>query len=125
MEKEELQKRWKAVEALLAKRFGKVPNLEAVLFLIGIQELGKGGIKFTKEQKQDLMHIAVCSLLSKKGYYKLDHYDNDGWPHFKELKKVSGLTLEEQENFLKQQVIEYFGETENLTLNADSHTTKS
>lgn len=125
MEKEELQKEWKAVEKMLAERFGKAPNLEGILFLIGIQELGKGGKKFTKEQKQDLMHIAVCSLLSKKGYYQLDHYDNDGWPHFKELKKVPGLTLEEQENFLKQQVIQYFKDAETLTFNADNHSTKS
>ena len=47
--------------------------MEAILFLIGIQEVGDFRTKFTKEQKQDLMHVAVCSLLSPSGYYELEY----------------------------------------------------
>jgi hypothetical protein len=101
---------WSGVEEMFRERFGKTPDLEAVLFLIGIQELGQSKRTFTKEQKQDLMHIAVCTLLAPSGYYKLEKYDEDGWPHFTEVNKVSGMDLKEQEAFLKRHVIAYFKE---------------
>lgn len=106
---------WKEVEDMLTARFGKIPNLEAILFLIGIQELGKGRKKFTKEQKEDLMHIAMCTLLAPDGYYRFEKYDNDGWPHFTELKKVHCMKLEEQEEFLKKHIIQYFKINHNLS----------
>lgn len=104
---------WTAVEELLTHRFGKRPNLESILFLIGIQELGKGGKEFSKEQKQDLMHVAICTILADRGYYAFDHYDEDGWPHFKELKKREEMSVDEQEFFLKENIIRYF-EKKNL-----------
>ena len=61
------------------------------IFLIGIQEIGNITNKFSKEQKQDLMHVAVCSLLSQSGYYKLEGYDDEGWPHFLQLKELACL----------------------------------
>jgi hypothetical protein len=72
---DDLQQRWWDLEAKLVERFGKKPDLEAVLFLIGIQEFGRIREKFTKEQKQDLMHVAICSLLSQSGYYELEKID--------------------------------------------------
>jgi len=86
--------------------------MEAILFLIGIQELGNFRDKFTKEQKQDLMHIAVCSLLAKSGYYELSGSDEDGWPHFTQLKPMPELDAIEQENFLKDHILLYFSEHE-------------
>lgn len=106
---------WKEVEDMLTARFGKTPNMEAILFLIGIQELGKENKKFTKEQKEDLMHIAMCTILSPDGYYRFEKYDDDGWPHFKEMKKVHGMKIEEQEEFLKKHIIEYFKIHHNLS----------
>src|SRR5689334_23654099 len=80
--KDDLQQRWWDLETKLVERFGKKPDMEAILFLIGIQEFGQFREKFTKEQKQDLMHVAVCSLLSQSGYYELERTDEEGWPHF-------------------------------------------
>jgi hypothetical protein len=112
--KDDLQQRWWNLEAKLVERFGKKPDLETILFLIGVQEFGDIKEKFTKEQKQDLMHIAVCSLLSNSGYYELEGIDVDGWPHFKQLKAMPDMNAIEQENFLKDHVLLYF-ETNNLT----------
>jgi hypothetical protein len=100
--------RWINLEAKMVERFGKKPDLETILFLIGIQEFGNIKSKFTKEQKQDLMHVAVCSLLSQSGFYELDGFDKDGWPHFKQLKHVPPMGLAEQENFIKDHVLLYF-----------------
>ncbi len=105
---DDLQVRWWALETKLVERFGKKPDMETILFLIGIQELGDIREKFSKEQKQDLMHVAVCSLLSQSGYYELEGRDGDGWPHFRQLKDLPVLPPNEQELFLKDHVLLYF-----------------
>lgn len=95
----------------MVERFGKKPDMETILFLIGIQEFGDIKENFTKEQKQDLMHVAVCSLLSQSGFYELEAVDEDGWPHFKQLKPMPELNMIDQENFLKDHVLLYFEQT--------------
>jgi hypothetical protein len=105
---DDLQTRWWNLEAKLVEKFGKKPDLESILFLIGIQEFGQTREKFTKEQKQDLMHFAVCSLLSQSGYYEQEYLDEEGWPHFKQLKALPEVNLIEQENFIKDHVLLYF-----------------
>jgi hypothetical protein len=110
--KDDLQQRWWDLEAKMVERFGKKPDLETVLFLIGIQEFGQIKEKYSKEQKQDLMHIAVCSLLSQSGLYELEGVDADGWPHFKQLKPMPDMNMIEQENFLKDHILLYFEQHE-------------
>ena len=88
--------------------------MEAILFLIGIQEVGDFQSKFTKEQKQDLMHVAVCSLLTPSGYYELEMVDEEGWPHYRQLKTLPVLNMIEQENFMKDHILFYF-ENQDLT----------
>jgi len=105
---DDLQQRWWNLEARLVERFGKKPDMEAILFLIGMQETGFMNAKITKEQKQDLMHVAVCTLLSASGFYELEGKDKDGWPHFKQLKAMPDMNAFEQENFLKDHVLLYF-----------------
>lgn len=105
----ELDRNWQALLELLAKTMGRKPkDLNGVLFTIGIQELGKGAKHFSKEEKQDLMHIAICKVLSLSGYYVLMGTDKDGWPHWKLMKKLPHFDLLEQEKLLKMHVIEYF-----------------
>ena len=103
--KDDIQLRWWKLEEKLMEKFGKKPDMEAILFLIGIQELGNMPAKFSKEQKHDLMHIAVCTLLSQSGYYELEGRDEDGWPHFAQLKELPVYNMIEQENFLKDHVL--------------------
>lgn len=105
---DDLQKRWVKLEEQLAERFGKSPDMETILFLIGIQEFGQIEKEFSKEQKQDLMHVAVCSLLARSGYYELEKLDGDGWPHFKPLKSLPVMNTLEQERFMKDHVLLYF-----------------
>jgi hypothetical protein len=112
--KDDIQSRWWALEEKLMARFGKKPDMEAILFLIGIQEVGDFQTKFTKEQKQDLMHVAVCSLLSPSGYYELEMVDEEGWPHYRQLKTLPVFNIIEQENFMKDHILLYF---ENQDLN--------
>ena len=106
--KDDLQTRWWKLEEKFMKRFDKKPDVEAILFLIGIQEVGTFKKKFSKEQKQDLMHVAVCSLLAQSGFYKLEGTDEEGWPHFAQLKALPAYNMIEQENFLKDHILLYF-----------------
>ena len=108
----DFEKTWNDLLIKISEKIGKKPtDLNAVLFLIGVHELGKGVKSFTKEQKQDLMHIAICKVLSLSGYYELEGLDEDGWPHWKLKKKLPHFDILEQEKLLKMHVIEYF-ETE-------------
>jgi hypothetical protein len=107
----EFQERWLAVETMMTERFGKKPDLEGMLYLIGINELGDVPDKhFTKEQKQELMHVATCALLAQSGYYEYDGHDKDGWPHYKLIENPPAATLRDQELLLKQHIIAYFEE---------------
>lgn len=106
---EEVEKDWQDLLQKLETLIGKKPSdLNAVLFLIGVQELGKGVMNFSKEQKQDLMHIATCRLLSQNGYYELSGLDEEGWPHWKKTDDIPVLSLSDQEKLLKMNAIIYF-----------------
>lgn len=103
-----MEKEWNALVDKLKGIVGKEATLDGFLFLIGVQELGKGFLSFSKEEKQDLMHIGTCKVLSLSGYYELEGVDQEGWPHWKLIKNIPSLTLEEQEKMLKMHVLEYF-----------------
>jgi len=104
---EDLQVRWLKLRIKLKEKFGIKPDMNGVLLLIGIQELGKGPREYSKEEKQDLMHIAVCTILMPSGYYQLEGNDEEGWPHFKQLKPLPEFNMIEQENFLKDHALLY------------------
>jgi len=105
----DLERAWQQLLSALDEVIGKKPkDLNAVLFLIGVQELGQGKRNFSKEEKQDLMHIAICKVLSLSGFYVLEGLDEQGWPHWKMVKKLPHFDLLEQEKLLKLCVIDYF-----------------
>jgi len=108
-----LRDKWIALIRKFADDLGEEPDLQAIIFLIGVQELGKGPLKFSKDEKQDLMHIATCKLLSQYGYYALEGVDGEGWPHWALIKQLPTLTLREQDILLKQAVIAYFERSTN------------
>lgn len=107
---EDLQVRWLKLRIQLKEHFGIKPDMNGVLLLIGVQELGQGPQEFSKEQKQDLMHIAICTVLTPSGFYAYDGLDEEGWPHFTQLKPLPDFNLIEQENFLKDHILLYFQE---------------
>src|ERR1700752_3461602 len=86
------------------------PDIKVVLFLIGVQEVGQGPRKFSKREKEELMHIANCRLFSRMGFYELEGLDQDGWPHWKLVNPIPPYTLLEQEMIIKSLIIDYFDE---------------
>ena len=86
------EKRWRDLVSDLSKRFGAgTLDLNGVLFLIGVQELGQHAREFKKDEKVALMHIAICVCLKAFGYYSELGRDADGWPHFERTKDLPAL----------------------------------
>ncbi len=110
MEEWKIDFEWLRIRHMIKDSMGseKLPDLKAVLFLIGIQELGHIQREFSKEEKQDLMHVAVCTLLESEGHYEFVGRDQDGWPHWKLSKKIEKQNIDDQEVLLKSKIIEYF-----------------
>ena len=106
---EELTEKWAQVEKMVEERFNEKLDAQTILFVIGLQELGMGMKVYKKEEKLDIIHIGVCTVLSPYGYYKLIGNDDDGWPHFKIIKKLpNDIQGESQINLLKEAIISYF-----------------
>jgi len=114
MEAWELDFEWLKTRHIIKKRFGTsdLPDLQTVLFLIGIQEVGKLHHQFTKEEKQDLIHVAVCSLLEEDEYFTFIGRDDEGWPHWETTKKFTIKGVEAQETLLKEKIIIYLNLSE-------------
>ncbi len=111
MKPSEINIKWKELQERIAQDFdSEIPDLKVVLFLIGVQELGKGPGKFSKRQKEELMHIATCRLLSEMGFYELEGIDQDGWPHWKLVKQIPAYVGLEQEMLLRSLAINYFAD---------------
>ena len=109
MKPSEINAKWAELQKRIAQDFDTdLPDMKVMLFLIGVQELGKGPSKFSKRQKEELMHIANCRLFSELGFYELEGIDQDGWPHWTLIKPIPAYTLMEQEMIMKSLVVTYF-----------------
>lgn len=104
----EFKKKWEAVKELAEKRFGEEVDLQSLLFIIGLQELAHGHRKLTKDQKLDVMHVAICTLLQAYGYYNYEGRDEDDWPHWSINEKLPHLAAKDQERLIREAIINYF-----------------
>ena len=111
---EQLKARWELVVQKLSDQFseGEDLDLDAIIYLIGVQELGQLHRRFKKDEKVNLMHIAICRLLEPYGYYQFDFIDSDGWPHYKVLEMLPNLKAGEQSVLMKEAIVQYFLEQE-------------
>lgn len=105
---EDLNGRWSKLKRWFEREFGMESDPESILFIIGVQELGKGVQDFNKTQKVELIHLGVCSILKEEGYYTFSHLDDEGWPHYDNTKKLPVLKGYEQDQFMKVALVNYF-----------------
>ena len=103
----DLEKEWNALILKLEKQFEDEMSLKGILYLIGVQELNFGVKRYDRDEKINVLHVAICKLLSNYGYYKFDSIDKDGWPHYKEIKAIESLSEVEQQNLIKKAIINY------------------
>ncbi|MEZ4720892.1 MAG: hypothetical protein R2813_03325 [Flavobacteriales bacterium] len=110
MNEHDFEQDWQKALKRYEERFDQPLDLQAILFLIGLNELGQGPRKLKKDEKIDVMHIAVCRLLEPYGYYEYTGQDEDGWPHFVRNEKLPKLAAREQEKLMKEAIITYTSE---------------
>ena len=110
MEDWQLDFEWLRVRHYVKDAMGKkdLPDLDAILFLVGLRELGQVRTEWTKEEKQDLMHIAICTLLADDGIFTFKGLDADGWPHFVQTRGLSVKGVKAQEQLIKGKLVQYF-----------------
>ena len=104
------EQQWRTLLDTLETRFGGGMVLQDILYLVGVQELGQGFRNFKKQEKMDLMHVAVCTVLVPQGFYEFKGRDDDGWPHFEEKIPLPALEPKEQDRLIRRALVEYFGE---------------
>lgn len=106
----QLKQRWEFLVKKLSDDFadGETLELNAIIYLIGVQELGQFHRRFKKDDKVNLMHIAICRLLEPYGYYQFDYVDDDKWPHYKVVKELPPLKAGEQTILMKEAIVTYF-----------------
>ncbi|MFT5667941.1 MAG: hypothetical protein ACI9DK_002141 [Vicingaceae bacterium] len=103
----EFQKNWDVLANKINKRFDDTLDVESILFVIGMQELGQVIDKFTKDQKLEVIHVAVCVILEPFGFYEFEGRDKDAWPHWKIVKELPRLDNNQQEQLIKEGILEY------------------
>lgn len=111
---EKLKKHWHELVKRLSDQFadGDILELDAIIYLVGVQELGQYHRKYRKDDKLDLMHIAICRLLEPYGYYEFDFFDEEGWPHYTVKEELPPLKAGEQAILMKEAIVGYFLEKE-------------
>ncbi|MGD1947033.1 MAG: hypothetical protein ACFB0A_12425 [Croceivirga sp.] len=109
-----LKKRWGQLVEKLSIQFsdGDPLDLDGIIYLVGVQELGQLHRKFKKDEKVNLMHIAICRLLEPYGYYEFDRFDDAGWPHYIVKEHLPPLKSGEQSVLMKEALVNYFLEKE-------------
>src|SRR5690625_4283167 len=108
----ELKRQWELLVSKLSDQFadGEALDLDGIIYLVGLQELGQLHRRFRKDDKINLMHIAICRLLEPYGYYSFDFFDEDGWPHYKLEQNLPPLKAGEQSLLMKEAIVHYFVE---------------
>jgi hypothetical protein len=109
----QLKERWENLVNKLSDQFsqGEDLDLDAIIYLIGVQELGKVHREYKKDEKLNLMHIAICRLLEPYGFYEFDYFDEDGWPHYSVKEELPPLKAGEQSVLMKEAIVNYFLES--------------
>ncbi|MEY4604317.1 MAG: hypothetical protein RIT43_1609 [Bacteroidota bacterium] len=119
----EIELRFQKLKSGLEEKFGDGLDLQAILFLIGVNELGEGYRNFSKNEKTDLLHIAICTLLEPYGYYQFEGRDKENWPHFSLVQNLPPLEHKEQQHLIKSSMLDYFVRNDYFTEEELSPTT--
>ena len=103
----DLDKKWNELLEKLENQFDQEMTLKGILYLIGVQELNLGIKQYERGEKVNVLHVAVCKILTPFGFYKFDRIDEEGWPHWIELKALKNLDENQQGLLMKKGILKY------------------
>lgn len=114
MQEINLKEDWNRVQLEFSKRFavGEEMDVDGILFLIGVQEVGLGAKMYKKSDKLDLIHVAICRLLEPYGYYEFKGVDEQFWPHYEPCATLPFLKPGEQSLLIKESIVLYCREND-------------
>lgn len=99
---------WEKLQIKLKERFGSKMDVDSILFVIGLQELSKPYKKYKKDEKLEVMHVAICSVLEPFGFYTFLGRDEDGWPHWELKENLPFLDAKQQNKLMIDAIVDYF-----------------
>lgn len=104
---DELDERLTAIAERLTRFFAPEgpADIPAMLFVAGLQTLGRPSGPLSREDKMALMHIGVCAVLEPYGYYRMTGRDADGYPQYELVRRVEASA---EGRILKEALIKYF-----------------
>lgn len=104
-----LEPRWSRLQQWLQGRFDKEADLEGILFLIGVQETGRGyEPDLEKEVKERLVMEGTYCAFETLGLYRRVGMEKDGHWIWERRTDTPDLSIEQQETLLKMAILHYF-----------------
>lgn len=106
-----LKERWDQLVAQIEQRFGREPDIEAILFLIGIQSVGRGyEPELPKERKQSLIMEGSYLAFETLGVYSRVGMERNGFWIWEKNFDLPKMSVEDQEKLLQIGILNYFDE---------------
>ena len=107
---EALEARWQRLQGWIRERFGKDAGIEGILFLVGIQEQGRGyEPDLDKETKERLVMEGTYCVFETLGIYERIGMEADGhWIWQRRIDHPPGLSIDQQETLLRTAILRYF-----------------
>lgn len=103
--------RWSSLVADIESRFGRVPDIDAILFLIGVQSVGRGyEPDLPKERKQSLIMEGSYLAFETLGVYRRMGLEKNGFWIWEKTTDLPVLSVEQQEKLLQIGILNYFDE---------------
>ena len=99
---------WDNLTAFLEKNFGIEQNFTSVLFLIGIQESGKGFKSYDQQEKTEIIKLAQIKLLARENFYIPVKERDTGESIWIENPNMPISTESILEKLLKSLILDYF-----------------
>ncbi len=105
-----VRERWPQLQEWTRRRFGKRADVEGVLFLIGLQELGRGAAPdLDKARKEQILLEGTFCAFETLGYYERTGIEDNGHWIWEQRKSMpADLTKAEEEVMLRQAALAYF-----------------
>jgi hypothetical protein len=104
-----LKDRWDSLVSEISTRFGRKPDIDSLLFLIGVQSVGRGyEPDIPKERKQSLIMEGSYLAFETIGVYQRVGMERNGFWIWQKNFDLPELTVDEQEKLLQVGILNYF-----------------
>jgi len=104
-----LERRWDNLIDDMESRFGRKPDIEALLFLIGVQSVGRGyEPDLPKERKQSLIMEGSYLAFETLDVYARVGMERNGFFIWEKIVDLPKLSVDDQEKLLRIGILNYF-----------------